>query len=259
MKEILFGKKNNNVVNLLKRSKTARMLLAVSWIYLYGVLDIGRASGVGLVIELVILGLFLVNLFFIPIRLLQDVHTSHEVKFLFGVCVGMVVFYHGSRIGTWDITFYSILGKVITGICISLGTTFVVDTVVRFLEVHFQNRKIYHTERNFDRMEGHDFEYFCADQLKTRGFHDVNVTRGSGDYGVDVIAWKDGLKYGIQCKRYEGSVGWKAVEEAHAGALYYQCDKAVVLTNSRFTKQAVQGAQRIGVLLWDRSWFEGAR
>ena len=41
-----------------------------------------------------------------------------------------------------------------------------------------------------DTMNGHDFDYFCADLLKKRGFIDVTVTKGSGDYGIDVLAEK---------------------------------------------------------------------
>jgi hypothetical protein len=54
-----------------------------------------------------------------------------------------------------------------------------------------------------DGMEGHEFEYFCADILEKNGFTNVSVTRGSGDQGVDVLATKDGIKYAIQCKNYE--------------------------------------------------------
>ena len=32
----------------------------------------------------------------------------------------------------------------------------------------------------FEDMEGHEFEYFCADLLKQKGFVDVEVTKGSG-------------------------------------------------------------------------------
>ena len=46
--------------------------------------------------------------------------------------------------------------------------------------------------RELDAMEGHDFEYFCADLLEDHGFKSVEVTRGSGDYGVDVLAEKEG-------------------------------------------------------------------
>ena len=104
----------------------------------------------------------------------------------------------------------------------------------------------------FDELEGHDFEYYCAELLENRGFEDVEVTRGSGDYGVDILAEKDGVTYGIQCKRYEGSIGTKAVQEAFSGKAYYDCDEAIVLTNSYFTPQAAEAAEKLGVILWDR-------
>ena len=104
----------------------------------------------------------------------------------------------------------------------------------------------------FDDLEGHDFEYYCADLLENRGFEEVTVTKGSGDYGVDILAEKDGISYGIQCKRYDGTIGTKAVQEAFSGKAYYDCDEAIVLTNSYFTPQAIDAAEKLGVILWDR-------
>lgn len=68
---------------------------------------------------------------------------------------------------------------------------------------------------NMDTMEGHRFEYFCANILRTSGYENVEVTRGSGDHGVDVIAVKSGIKYAVQCKRFSGGVGNKAVQEIY--------------------------------------------
>ena len=48
-----------------------------------------------------------------------------------------------------------------------------------------------------DDMEGHEFEYFCAELLKDNGFTEVEVTKGSGDYGIDVLAEKEGVTYEI--------------------------------------------------------------
>lgn len=79
----------------------------------------------------------------------------------------------------------------------------------------------------------------------------LKSTEGSGDFGIDVIAEKAGVRYGIQCKKYSGTVGWHAVEEAKAGAEYWECQRAVVLTNSNFSRQALEGAAKIGVELWD--------
>lgn len=104
----------------------------------------------------------------------------------------------------------------------------------------------------FDNMEGHAFEQFCAAVLAKNGFEDIRVTQGSGDQGVDIIAYKDYVKYGIQCKCYSSDIGNRAVQEVFAGKTYYQCHVGVVLTNRYFTKSAKELAQRNGVILWDR-------
>lgn len=104
----------------------------------------------------------------------------------------------------------------------------------------------------FDDMDGHEFERFCADVLAKNSFEKIRVTQGSGDQGVDIIAYKDDVKYGIQCKCYSSDIGNRAVQEVFAGKTYYQCHVGVVLTNRYFTKAAIELAKRNGVVLWDR-------
>ena len=107
-----------------------------------------------------------------------------------------------------------------------------------------------------DDMEGHDFEYFCAELLERSGFEEVEVTRGSGDYGVDILAEKDGVTYAIQCKCYTGPVGVKAVQEAYVGRDYYDRMVGAVLCNQYFTSSAVKAARKLKILLWDRGYLE---
>lgn len=108
-----------------------------------------------------------------------------------------------------------------------------------------------------DEMEGHDFEYYCADLLKEKGFLEVQVTGGSRDYGVDILAEKDGVTYAIQCKCYSTPVGVTAVQEAYAGRDYYDRMVGVVLTNQYFTGPAVEVAEKLKIMLWDRGYLEG--
>lgn len=108
------------------------------------------------------------------------------------------------------------------------------------------------TFNNFDSMEGHQFEYFCAGVLEKNGFSDVDVTQGSGDHGIDILAEKDGITYAIQCKCYSSNIGNSAVQQAHTGKSIYRKDIAVVLTNRYFTPQAKEEAEALGVKLWDR-------
>lgn len=110
--------------------------------------------------------------------------------------------------------------------------------------------------RSLDEIEGHEFEYYCAELLKKRGFEDVSVTKGSGDYGVDVLAEKDGVTYAIQCKAYTTPVGVKAVQEAYAGREFYDRMVGAVLTNQYFTKPAVEAAKKLKILLWDRGYLD---
>lgn len=103
-----------------------------------------------------------------------------------------------------------------------------------------------------DKMEGHDFEHWCAGLLKKNGFSDVVVTPGSGDQGVDITAEKDGILYAIQCKCYSSDLGNKPVQEVHAGKTLYGRHVGVVMTNRGFTAGARELAQSTGVLLWGR-------
>lgn len=107
-----------------------------------------------------------------------------------------------------------------------------------------------------DEMEGRDFEYFCADLLEKQGFAEVEVTRGSGDFGVDILAEKDGVTYAVQCKRYQGAVGVDAVLRTYAGRDYYDCMVGVVMTNQYFTAPAVAAAEKLHILLWDRGYVD---
>lgn len=107
-----------------------------------------------------------------------------------------------------------------------------------------------------DEMEGHDFEYFCADLLRKKGFMEVEVTRASGDYGIDILAEKEGVTYGIQCKRYQEPVGIKAIQEAYAGKEYYDRMVGAVMTNQYFTTPAVDTAKKLKILLWDRGYLD---
>lgn len=95
------------------------------------------------------------------------------------------------------------------------------------------------------------FEKHVAYQLKLQGFRNVELTKATGDYGADIICYDlHGNRCAVQCKYYSKPVGYKAVEEALAGARYYNCQRALLVTNKCFTKNARQGAKRIGVELY---------
>lgn len=142
-----------------------------------------------------------------------------------------------------------LLIAVILGICLCVGIFF----LVRFLIRQYKRSR---RAGEIDEMEGHDFEYFCAELLEKSGFIDVEVTRASGDYGVDILAEKEGVTYAIQCKRYAAPVGVEAVQQVYAGRDYYDRMVGAVMTNQYFTASAVDAAKRLKILLWDRGYLD---
>ena len=101
------------------------------------------------------------------------------------------------------------------------------------------------------RLTGEEFEEYIALILGDNGFREIELTRASGDQGVDVLAERGGLQYAIQCKNYAGAVGNAAVQEAFAGAEFYGCDVAVVVCPGEFTRAARELAASTCVELWD--------
>lgn len=93
-----------------------------------------------------------------------------------------------------------------------------------------------------------EYEKYVSGCLKDLGFK-ARPTKASGDQGADVLAEKNGVSFAIQCKKYSGTVGNKAVQEANAGRDFYKCDYGVVVSNASFTKSARQAANACKIIL----------
>jgi restriction system protein len=106
---------------------------------------------------------------------------------------------------------------------------------------------------HIDAMTGEEFEEYVAELLRFQGYK-TRMTPRSGDYGVDVIASKDGIKTAVQIKRYSKKLDQKPIREAVTGMAVrqYGCTKAMVITNSTFTKAAKFVADESGCVLVDR-------
>ena len=104
---------------------------------------------------------------------------------------------------------------------------------------------------DIDLMSGIEFEEFLCDYFNNHGY-ECKTTKTSGDQGVDLIATRHGTTLAIQAKCYEGTVGNHAIMEVVAGTKFYNADQSMVITNSTFTKSAIELAKTNGVILWDR-------
>lgn len=104
------------------------------------------------------------------------------------------------------------------------------------------------TEADFTGNDPYKYEAFIKDLLRARGFA-ARKTRGSGDFGVDVLASKGAKTFAIQCKLYNHPVGTKSVQEIVSGRIFYKTDYAVVVSDNSFTNAARVLARKSDVML----------
>lgn len=131
----------------------------------------------------------------------------------------------------------------------------VAGPIVRELRLRFdgyyRTRKAMPTSSAVEGMSGVEFELHVAELLRSVGIKDVSTTPVTGDQGGDLLFTWEGTKYVVQAKRYTGSVGNKAVQEAHAAKGFYGCDRAWVVTSSRYTSSAKALAKELQIDLAD--------
>lgn len=153
------------------------------------------------------------------------------------------------------VLFHSVWMKVFCGILVLFSAAYPMYVVIQ--NVRHKNKtkicigRIDISPEEIDRLDGISFEYLLSSLFYLLGYK-VKVTRQSKDYGADLVIQKEGVKTAVQAKRYNGKVSLKAVQEAVASKMYYHAKKAMVVTNSYFTKPAITLANVNEVTLIDR-------
>ena len=122
--------------------------------------------------------------------------------------------------------------------------------VIRFFIKRLRIKKVF-TMSDIDNMGGVKFEYYLADILRKLGYKDVIVTE-KYDLGIDIIAIKDGVTWGIQAKRYNSMVKASAVRAAYTALSHYGCERALVVTNNYYSNPAKTLAASTSTILVDR-------
>ncbi|MGD9509218.1 MAG: restriction endonuclease [Geminicoccaceae bacterium] len=103
---------------------------------------------------------------------------------------------------------------------------------------------------------GQEFEYFCARELERAGWR-VALTEATGDQGADLVAERGPDRLVVQCKLLGRPVGNGAVQEVAAARSHRQGNRALVVSNQRFTASCTELAAANGVELLH--WSELAR
>lgn len=141
----------------------------------------------------------------------------------------------------WDYVLY---------IALSAFIIFVSKKIVwLFQRIYVSNQNL--RLKDIDLMDGISFEHYIAQLLAERGYSNISLTE-QYDYGVDIIAEKDGIHWGVQVKRYSGLVKAEAVRQVVTGLRLYGCDRAMVITNSTYSNAAKRLAEGNNCVLIDR-------
>lgn len=133
----------------------------------------------------------------------------------------------------------------------SLTACFIIYLI--FLIVDQQNKQKLKASgiHDVDTMDGFQFEYYLVELFKSHNYS-ARKTPNNNDFGADLLLKKDGKKIVVQAKRYKNNVGIKAVQEIIGAKSYYKAQEAWVVTNSEYTKSAIELARKSNVRLIDR-------
>ena len=135
--------------------------------------------------------------------------------------------------------------KVVKYILLIIASFFIINIVLKL------RRYIKYKQSHVDTMTGLEFEKYVAKYLRDQGYK-TKLTE-KYDLGIDIVAVKDGIRYGVQVKRHKGVVGANAVRQAVTALNLYECDRAMVITNSYFSKTAIRLADSNDCILFDRA------
>lgn len=107
---------------------------------------------------------------------------------------------------------------------------------------------------DFESMSDRNFEFFIAELLKEMGYQNVQVTRQTADFGVDVIMKKNNEIIAVQCKKFQSTnhVSNVDIQKLLGSMLHYHATHAIFVTTSYYTKNAQVQSKSGSIELWDR-------
>ncbi len=99
-------------------------------------------------------------------------------------------------------------------------------------------------------MHPYRFEHLVSELLEAMGYDDVDVTKQSGDKGVDVVGT---VQFGIttvtevvQVKRHQGSIGRPVLDQLRGALVYHEAIRGTIITTGRFSEECKKAALHPG-------------
>jgi len=131
-------------------------------------------------------------------------------------------------------------------LAVGIAVSFIVFIVWLALRKSRKDRLLNLTLENLKSMSPKEFEYTTAEILRRLGYKDVKVIGSSGDLGVDILAYKDGKKVAVQCKKYITKKVTSPEIQLFIGMMVteYKADKGLYVTTSYYTRDAYRLAMK---------------
>lgn len=134
------------------------------------------------------------------------------------------------------------------GLAISFGVMLLVNLLVWFA---WRRVHVHSNVAETDALSGWEFERWLEGFFERLGFQ-VERTPSRGDFGADLIVTWNGTRTAVQAKSGHWNAGVAAVQQVVAARAFYGCERAMVVTNQYFTREAVVLAEANGVILRSR-------
>lgn len=93
------------------------------------------------------------------------------------------------------------------------------------------------------------YEFYAAKYLKELGYQ-TDVTNAVGDWGVDIFAEKDGMKYAVQVKMYGTSktkISRKDIMELYGAVAYFDRHAGIVIYNGKINDDTLLIAKKLNI------------
>jgi hypothetical protein len=110
------------------------------------------------------------------------------------------------------------------------------------------------SSESYYSMTWQEFEDAIAQLFRNLGYQ-VKQTPRSSDGGIDAILVKDDIKYVLECKSGEQSIGRPDIQKFHSAMIHEGASEGFYVNTGKFSPSAIQYAGEHKVKLYDRHTF----
>ena len=90
------------------------------------------------------------------------------------------------------------------------------------------------------RLTPYEFEIWASEYLSFIGYNNISLTGIGPDGGKDIICYKDGMKYYVECKRYSTNnlITTDILEKLLGSMIGDNISNGIIFTTSRLSKES---------------------